>query len=123
MNVAVIGASSDRSKFGNKAVRAWANQGHSVYPVNPKQDEIEGWKVFRSVADIPVDLDAVLIYLPPAITMTVLAAIADKGTNQLFLNPGSENSKVLAEAERLGLSPIRACAIVAIGDSPSNYAA
>ena len=40
--VAIIGASSDRAKFGNKAVRAFQQQGCAVYPVNPKETEIEG---------------------------------------------------------------------------------
>lgn len=47
MNVAIIGASSDRSKFGNKAVRAYAAAGHKVFPVSLKEKEIEGMRVLR----------------------------------------------------------------------------
>jgi predicted CoA-binding protein len=121
VNVAVIGASSDRSKFGNKAVRAWANQGHTVFPVNPREKEIEGWQVYASVRDIPADLDAVLVYLPPQITLKVLPEIAERSPGQFFINPGAESPEVVEEAGRLGLQPILACAIVAIGDNPSNY--
>ena len=121
MNVAVIGASSNRAKFGNKAVRAWAAQGHTIFPVNPHEDEIEGWPVFGSVADIPEELGAVLIYLPPATTLAVIPEIARKGTVELYLNPGTESPEVIAEARRLGLSPLLTCSIVAIGDTPANY--
>lgn len=121
MNVAVIGASNDRSKFGNKAVRSYLAHGHSVYPVNPRETTIEGLPVFRSIEDIPADLDVVLVYLPPAVTLVVLPAIARKGAGQLFLNPGSADDAVVARARDLGLSPILACSIMAIGDSPSNY--
>ncbi len=121
MNVAVIGASRDRSKFGNKAVRAWAAQGHTIFPVNLSEDEIEGWPVFRSLADVPQDLDAVLVYLPPERTLAVLPGIARKGVGELYLNPGTESPEVIAEAERLGLSPLLTCSIVAIGDAPANY--
>lgn len=121
MNVAVIGASNDRSKFGNKAVRAYLAHGHSVFPVNPHEDVIEGQPVFRSILAIPADLDATLVYLPPPLTRAVLPEIARKGPGQLFLNPGSEDAAVVAEAEALGLSPILACSIIAIGDSPANY--
>ena len=40
--IAIIGASADRAKFGNKAVRAFLQQGYTVYPVNPKETRIEG---------------------------------------------------------------------------------
>lgn len=121
MNVAVIGASNNRSKFGNKAVRSYLAHGHSVYPVNLRETAIEGLPVFRSIEDVPVDIDTTLVYLPPTATLTVLAGIARKGTKQLFLNPGSEDAAAVARAKELGLDPILACSIVAIGDSPSNY--
>ena len=121
MNVAVIGASNDHNKFGNKAVRSYLAHGHSVFPVNRREAIIEGLPVFRSITDIPVDLDATLVYLPPAVTLRVLPEIARKGPGQLFLNPGSEDDAVVARAAELGLSPILACSIVAIGDTPANY--
>ena len=64
--VAIIGASANRNKFGNKSVRAHLKQGWEVYAVNPKGGEIEGLKVLPSVKDIPVKLDRVSLYLPPA---------------------------------------------------------
>ncbi|HEX5131199.1 MAG TPA: CoA-binding protein [Candidatus Krumholzibacteria bacterium] len=121
MNVAVVGASNNRSKFGNKAVRSYRAHGHSVFPVNLHEREIEGLRVYRSILDIPVDLDTTLVYLPPATTLAVLDEIAQKGPGQLFLNPGSEDVTVVARAQELGLAPILACSILAIGDSPSNY--
>jgi predicted CoA-binding protein len=124
VRVAVIGASKDRSKFGNKAVRAYLGQGHDVYPVNPGEDRIEGLQAYRSILDIPVEdegLDAVLVYLPPASTLRVLEDIARKGTRELYLNPGSEDAAVVERARELGLDPILACSIIAIGESPSSY--
>lgn len=123
MNVAVIGASSDRAKFGNKAVRAWHSQGHGVFPVNPKESEIEGLAAYSSILDVPADLDAILVYLPPPVTLRVLPDIASKGARELYLNPGSEDDQVVQEAQRLGLSPILACAILAIGEHPDNFGA
>lgn len=38
--IAIVGASADRAKFGNKAVRAYAEEGWEVWPVNPKVDVI-----------------------------------------------------------------------------------
>jgi predicted CoA-binding protein len=121
MVVAVVGASSNRSKFGNKAVRAYARQGFDVYPVNPSEETIEGLKVYRSVLDIPVDIDRVALYLPPKRTLDVLDDIARKGIKELYLNPGTEDQAVIDKATALGLEPILACSIIAIDDSPDNY--
>jgi predicted CoA-binding protein len=121
VNVAVIGASNQREKFGNKAVRSYLAHGHSVYPVNLREKSIEGLTVYRSILDVPVDLDATLVYVPPEVTIRLLPAIAKKGPGALYFNPGSEDDAVVARAAELGLKPILDCAIVAIGDRPSNY--
>ena len=121
MNVAVIGASNHHEKFGNKAVRSYVAHGHSVYPVNPRETHIEGLPAFRSILDVPVNLDATLVYVPPEVTIRLLPAIAKKGPGDLYLNPGSEDDAVLARATELGLKPILACSILAIGDRPANY--
>lgn len=121
MNVAVVGASNDREKFGNTAVRAFVAHGHSVYPVNLREKTIEGLPAFRSITDVPVDLDMTLMYVPPEVTLRLLPAIARKGPGELYLNPGSEDDAVIARARELGLDPILACSIIAIGDRPSNY--
>lgn len=118
--VAVIGASTDRSKFGNKAVRAYAQQGFTVWPVNPKEPVVEGLPAFASVADVPGRPNLVSVYLPPPVVLKVLPAIAAKGCDELWLNPGTESPEVLAEAERLGLNVIQACSIVGVGVSPAG---
>jgi predicted CoA-binding protein len=119
-SVVIIGASSDRSKFGNKAVRAYREQGYEVYPVNPKDAEIEGLPAFKSIRDVPVRPALISVYLPPAVLLKVLPDIAAKGCDELWLNPGTESDEVLAEAERLKLNVIQACSIVGLGVSPEN---
>lgn len=118
--VAILGASADRSKFGNKAVRAHAQQGFAVFPVNPKGGEIEGWVVYRSLAEVPAArLDRVSVYLPPRVALAVLDEVAAKGCGELWLNPGSDSPEVVARAQALGLTVIQACSIVAVGVSPA----
>jgi len=117
-SVAIIGASNVREKFGNRAVRAYLRQGWTVYPVNPKETEIEGLPVFQSVTDIPGPVDRVSLYLPPEVGVKVLNDIRDKGVRELYVNPGAESDELMAEAERLGLEPIWACSIVDIGERP-----
>ena len=71
----------------------------------------------RRAADRSVD--RVAFYVPPAIGITLLSGIARKGgVSEVFLNPGSESDELVAEAERLRLPTIQACAIVDIGERP-----
>jgi len=116
--VAIIGASADRSKFGNKAVRAFLQKGFTVFPVNPREQTIEGLPVFKSISDVPGKPDVVSAYLPPPVLLKILPVIAEKGCGEFWLNPGTESPEVVAEAARLGLNVIQACSIVAIGMVP-----
>jgi uncharacterized protein len=120
--VAILGASADRSKFGNKAVRAFLARGFTVYPVNPKGGEVEGLPVYKSLAEIPAEekLDRISVYLPPAIGLKTLPEIVARGTSELWLNPGSESEELVAAAEQQGLNVIQACSIVAVGMSPHD---
>ena len=118
--VAIIGASSNREKWGNKAVRAFAQQGYTVYPVNPNEPEIEGLKSYVSIKDVPVRPQKISVYVPPQRLVNLLPDIAARGCDELFLNPGTESSGVLAECERLGLNAIQACSIIAVGVPPGS---
>src|SRR3954469_19038783 len=116
--VAVVGASSNRSKFGNRAVRAFLQQGYTVIPINPNESEVEGLKSYRSVLDVPGPIDMASIYLPPEIGEQVIGEIAQKGIAEVWLNPGAESDALVARAKALDLKPIVACSIVAIGENP-----
>jgi predicted CoA-binding protein len=116
--VAVIGASSNRSKFGNRAVRAFRQQGYTVIPINPNEQEVEGLKSYASVLDVPGPIDMASLYLPPAIGAQVIGEIAQKGIAEVWLNPGAESDELIARARALNIQPIVACSIVAIGENP-----
>jgi len=118
--IAIIGASNDRAKFGNKAVRAFLQQGYEVFPVNPKEEIIEGLRVFKSIAEVPVRPQMISVYLPPPVLLKVLPDIAAKGCDELWLNPGTESDEVITEAERLNLNVVQACSIVGVGVSPAT---
>ena len=108
--IAIIGASNDRAKFGNKSVRAFLQQGYEVFPVNPKEESIEGLPAFKSIRDVPVRPQMVSVYLSPPVLMKVLPDIAERGCDELWLNPGTESDEVITEAERLGLNVIKRAA-------------
>jgi len=116
--VAVIGASTDRSKYGNKSVRAHIKAGFTVYPVNPKAETIEGLPVYPDLGSVPDPVDRITVYVPPRIGLALIEQIAAKKPKELWLNPGSESPELVARAEALGLHPIQACSIVDVGEDP-----
>ena len=116
--VAVIGASSDRNKFGNRAVRAFRQQGYTVVPINPHEAEVEGLKAYASVLDVPGQVDMASLYVPPQVGEQVIGDIAQKGIAEVWLNPGAESDELIARARALHIQPIVACSIVAIGENP-----
>jgi predicted CoA-binding protein len=119
--VAVIGASNDRNKFGNKAFRAYRAQGYRVIPVNLNESVVEGVAAYRSVLDVPDQIDMATVYVPPEATMRLLEEFERKRIPEIWINPGAEDDAVMAEARRRGLNAIFACSIIGIGRSPSEF--
>ena len=116
--VAIIGASSNRRKFGNRALRAFRQQGFTVLAINPNEREVEGLKTYPSVLDVPGSIDMATFYVPPEIGEKVIEEIARKQIPEVWLNPGSESDALIARAKALAITPIVACSIVAIGEDP-----
>src|SRR5881396_2725687 len=116
--VAVIGASNDSRKFGNKAVRAYRQQGYTVVPINPHEREVEGLKTYASVLDVPGPIDMASFYVPPEVGEQIIDEVARKQIPEVWLNPGAESDALIARARGLSLNPIVACSIVAVGQNP-----
>jgi predicted CoA-binding protein len=116
--VAVIGASSNRRKFGNRALRAYIQQGFTVLAINPNEAEVEGLKTYASVLDVPGPIDMATFYVPPHIGEKVIDEVAKKGIAEVWLNPGAESDALVDRARALNIRPIQACSIMAIGEDP-----
>src|SRR4051812_26594437 len=116
--IAVIGASNDRQKFGNRAVRAFVQEGHTVVPINPHETLVEGLSAYASVLDVPFAIDMASFYVPPDIGERVIEEVARKQIREVWLTPGSDSDELVAKARRLSITPIVACSIVAVGRDP-----
>jgi predicted CoA-binding protein len=113
----VIGASTNRRKYGNRALRAFLQQGYDAIPINPHESAIEGLPTYASVLDVPGAIDMATMYVPPHIGLQVIEDVARKGIREVWLNPGAESPELAARARALGLDPIEACSITALGDT------
>ena len=119
--VAVIGASNDRRKFGNKALRAFQAEGYVVVPINPHEREVEGLPTYRSVLDVPDPIDMATVYVQPEIGLQLLPELERKQIPEIWFNPGAESDELIAEARRRKLNIILACSIIGVGRSPSEF--
>ncbi|MEM9556257.1 MAG: CoA-binding protein [Acidobacteriota bacterium] len=120
--VAVLGASADRRKFGNKSVRAHVDAGYRVLPIHPMAESIEGLPAFPDLAALQLEhLDRISVYLPPAVTERLLDQIAEQPADAVWFNPGSATSELVAAARAKGIEAISGCSIVDLGRSPSQY--
>ncbi|HKE84799.1 MAG TPA: CoA-binding protein [Vicinamibacterales bacterium] len=119
--VAVVGASNDRNKFGNKAVRAFRAEGHQVIPINPHEAEVEGLRAYRSVLDVPGTIDMATVYVQPDVALRLLPEFEKKQIGEIWINPGAESDDLMEEASRRKLNAIFACSIMGVGRSPSEF--
>ena len=88
---AVVGASTDRAKYGNKVLRVYQQNSREVYPVNPRAQEIEGLKAYADLASLPVVPHGISIITPPAVTEQVIEEAGELGVTHAWMQPGAES--------------------------------
>lgn len=120
-SIIILGASPDRSRFANKALRAWRDAGWRVYPVNPSFPEVEGERCYPSIREVPGPVGTLNLYVRPAVSAQVLAEAAEKGIHDVYVNPGAGSPQLVEQIASLGMHPIEACSIVALGRSPAEF--
>jgi predicted CoA-binding protein len=113
---AVVGASTDRSKYGNKVLRAYLQNQRDAVPVNPSAEEVEGIRAYHDLASVPDGIDAVSIITPPAVTEKVVAQALERGIKHIWMQPGAESPAAIAAAEKSGANVISGgpCVLVAL---------
>ena len=92
---AVVGATDNPEKYGNRIIINLKKRGYEVYPVNPKLKEVEGLTCYASLSDIPVKVDIVDFVVPPAVTEKTLEECVKLGLNRVWLQPGSESEAAI----------------------------
>ena len=93
---ALIGATDNEEKYGNRIFKNLTKRGYEVYPVNPNLKEIEAVKCYSDIADIPVKVDVVDFVVPPKVTEAILKECKKLGLANIWLQPGSESDDAIA---------------------------
>lgn len=114
---AVVGASTNREKYGNKVLRCYIQNNLEVFPINPRAEQIEGLKCYPDLASLPKKVDAVSIIIPPKLGVNVVEEANKLGIKHLWFQPGAQSDDSLELASRYGISAIGdgSCLLVILG--------
>ena len=114
---AVVGASRDRAKYGNKVLRVYLQNDRPVFPVNPKGGQVEGLEAYADLASLPQPVHGISVITPPPITESVVQQAIDLGIKHVWMQPGAESPAAVQLAESAGVNVIAgaACVLVVLG--------
>lgn len=114
---AVVGASTDRQKYGNKVLRCYMDNGYTVYPINPKAAEVEGLVAYKSLAELPELVHGISIVTPAAVTEQAVNEAASLGIARIWMQPGAESAAAIEACKTNGISVIAGgpCLLVQLG--------
>ncbi|MBN2714687.1 MAG: CoA-binding protein [Deltaproteobacteria bacterium] len=114
---AVAGASTNREKYGNKVVRAYLQQGKTVFPINPSASTVEGLDAYPNVDSLPEGVTAISIVTPAPVTLAVVKSALERKITRIWMQPGAENAEAIDLARAAGALVIAdgACVLVALG--------
>ena len=94
VRIALVGASNNRQKFGNRIYRDLRSKGYHVIPVNPKDRQIEGDRAYASIGIMEELPDIVNFVVPPLVAMKVAQEAVELGIEHLWFQPGSESDEL-----------------------------
>ncbi len=120
-SIIIVGASNDRSRFSNRAVRAYRDLGWTVYPVHPREKVVEGLTCYPTVSAVPENAAWMSLYVVPIVGSRVVDEAPAKGVRDVYVNPGAGSPELVEKIRSLGMNPIEACSIIAVGKRPSDY--
>ncbi len=86
-SLAIIGASAKPGKIGYTVIKNLIDSGYEgkVYPINPEADEILGFKVYKSVSEVPGEIDAAVITIPAKVVLPAVEECGQKGVKALII--------------------------------------
>jgi predicted CoA-binding protein len=113
----VIGASTNRSKYGNKILRCYMQHGYRAIPVNPNEKEIEGIACVSAINGLPAEVKSISMITPPEVTAQLVPLALDKGIENIWMQPGAEHPGAVALCRQRNVNVIAdgSCLLVVMG--------
>lgn len=114
---AVVGASSNQDKYGNKVLRCYLQHGKKVYPINPRAEKIEGIHCYKSISELPANVKSISVITPPKITEQVVLEAKEKGIENIWMQPGAESAQAIKSAQDAHINVLAGgiCILVVLG--------
>ncbi len=103
---AVVGASQNREKYGNKVLRTYQQNKLEVVPINPTANEVEGLATAPNLSALATPVDGISVITPPKITEQVVQEAIELGIKNIWLQPGAESQAAIELAEKNGVNLI-----------------
>lgn len=110
--VVVFGASNKEDRYSYKALKLLGEYGHSVVPVHPKLEEIEGIKVVNSIGDVEGEVDTLTLYVNPKVSEASLDDILKMAPKRVIMNPGTESDLLKEKLEKSGVNVVIGCTLI-----------
>ncbi len=119
--IAIFGMSRDTSKFGNKIYKNMTAKGYKLFPIHPVQEEIEGIKCFKSIAELLEKVEGAIMVIPPPKTEKALIDVAKAGIKRVWMQPGAESEAGIKYCEENGISAIYEDCVMVRSISPNPF--
>ena len=92
--IALIGASNDKNKYGNKILLDLISKGHNVVPINPKEDSIAGLKSYSNVSELSEKPSIIKFVVPPNIGFQLTKDLVESDYDNFWYQPGAESEEI-----------------------------
>jgi len=103
---AVVGATENPDKFGNKIIKKLKRFGYEVYAVNPMYQEVDGEICYPSLSELPVKVDCVDVVVSPDKSINVLQEVIELGIENIWFQPGTFTPEIVDKSEQSGINTV-----------------
>ena len=109
-NIALIGVSKNKQKFGNALLKELTKKGYNVYPVHPELKEVEGSKCYSTIDDLPDSVKNLLLVVQPQVTEEIVSQINPQKIQRVWMHKGagsgSASDKAIEDCRKKGIEVV-----------------
>ena len=111
--LAVVGASTDTHSFGSIVYRELKQRGFTLTPVNPRYDEVDGDKCYKSLTDLTTKVESALFVLAANAAVSAVAEAHAAGIKYIWFQQMADYSAAARAAEEAGIETVsRKCILM-----------